>query len=322
LAEASSGEPASGGSWPAAAIFPPRGLEAGMEAIRPRTRTVIAADGYPLAMLTWPAAGAKPRARVVVLHGVQSHAGWYHGLGRRLAAAGIEAHFPDRRGSGANQRQRGHTPASGWLIEDVLRVLADVAGGGPAAGRIPVVLAGISWGGKLVVTAAAAPGHKPLDGIALICPGLTPRVGVSRRERLRIVGALVRGRRETATFPIPLADPALFTADPEARAFIAADPLSLREATAGLLAASFFLDRGVRRAPEHVRVPALLMLAGQDRIVDNARTEAYFAQLASPARQVIRYPDAHHTLEFEPDPSRYVRDLVAWIETAVIPSRL
>ena len=90
----------------------------------------------------------------------------------------------------------------------------------------------------------------------------------------------------------------------------------LREGTAGLLAASFFIDRDVRRMPRRVRQPALLMLAGLDRIVDNARTLAYFQSLASPDRRIIEYPEAHHTLEFEPDPSRYARDLTHWLDAA------
>ena len=50
-------------------------------------RSFVASDGYPLHVRIWPAQ-PKPRGQVVVLHGVQSHGGWYHGLGRSLAAAG------------------------------------------------------------------------------------------------------------------------------------------------------------------------------------------------------------------------------------------
>jgi alpha-beta hydrolase superfamily lysophospholipase len=56
------------------------------------------------------------------------------------------------------------------------------------------------------------------------------------------------------------------------------------------------------------------MLAGEDRIVDNARTLEYFRKLAAADRQVIEYPQGHHTLEFEPDPTRYALDLVAWLD--------
>jgi alpha-beta hydrolase superfamily lysophospholipase len=282
--------------------------------IEPRIHTQRASDGYPIHVATWPTEGL-PRGRIVVLHGVQSHGGWYHNLGRTLAGSGYETHFPDRRGSGANTLDRGHTPSARRLLDDNAELLADLRRDGPS---VPIALAGISWGGKL---ATLVVGRHPdrVDALALICPGLHPRVGVSWRERLAIAAAYLTGRRKGKTFPIPLSDPALFTASPEGRAFIAADPLSLRAATAGLLAASTFLDRQVARIPPRVCQPALLMLAGHDRIVDNARTRAYFDRLASVDRRVIEYPESHHTLEFEPDPSRYALDLVAWLDSTLAP---
>jgi alpha-beta hydrolase superfamily lysophospholipase len=273
----------------------------------PEVRSFTASDGYPLHVALWRPSGP-PKGIVVALHGVQSHSGWYHNLGRTLAAAGYLATFPDRRGSGANQSDRGHTPTAGRLICDLVEWVQALRGESPG---VPASVAGISWGGKLAVIAAAR--HPELvDSLALICPGLQPRVGISLGEKLRIAWAfLTRSRR---TFPIPLSDPALFTANPEGQAFIAADPYSLREGTAGLLAASFIIDRMVGRAAARIRQPSLLMLAGQDRIVDNTRTLGYFRRLASPDRDVIEYPEGHHTLEFEPDPSRYALDLVAWLD--------
>jgi acylglycerol lipase len=275
-------------------------------------RTFVASDGYPLHVRLWPAVGIA-RGLVVVLHGVQSHGGWYHGLGRTLATAGYSVSFPDRRGSGANSRDRGHTPSPRRLNLDVAEWLLALRTEHPG---LPAALAGISWGGKLAVIAA---GRHPelVDALTLICPGLHPRVGVSRRERLAIAWAFLTNRRKT--FPIPLSDPALFTDNPEGQAFIAGDPYSLRQGTAGLLAASFFIDRLVARAPARIHQPALLMLAGKDRIVDNARTLAYFQRLASTQREVIEYPEGHHTLEFDPEPSRYALDLVAGLDRHFLP---
>lgn len=278
----------------------------------PRVATWPASDGYPIHVATWPTA-EPPRARVVVLHGIQSHGGWYQHLGRALADSGFEAHFPDRRGSGANRVDRGHAPSSARLLDDLAEYLAGLRKRGPAA---PIALAGISWGGKLAVLAA---GRRPdlVDALALICPGLHTRVGVSRRERWAI--ALAYFVRPRKTFPIPLSDPALFTASHPGQEFIANDPLGLRAATAGLLAASVLIDRAAERIPPKVRQPALLMIAGQDQIIDNERTRAYFGRLASATKEVIHYPEGHHTLEFDPDPSEYARDLIRWLDEVLPP---
>src|SRR4051812_36973547 len=116
----------------------------------PRAETQVASDGYPIHVVVWPAPGPV-RGRVVVLHGVQSHGGWYHGLGRTLAGAGYETHFPDRRGSGANRGDRGHTPSAGRLVRDITERLGALR---ERDSKVPIVLAGISWGGKLAVVTA------------------------------------------------------------------------------------------------------------------------------------------------------------------------
>ncbi len=275
--------------------------------IEPVIESQRASDGYDLHVAVWPARG-ELKGRLVVIHGVQSHGGWYHNFGRTLAEAGYETHFPDRRGSGANRVDRGHTPSPRRLVDDIAERFQALR---EADSTTPLALAGISWGGKTaILTAAEHPGL--VDALALICPGFQPRVGVSLGERLKIAWAFLTNRRET--FPIPLSDPTLFTANPEGQRFIANDPLGLRAATAGLLAASTFIDRRVGRAVAKVRQPVLLMLAGQDRIVDNDRTRAFLRQMPAENFQLIEYPDGHHTLEFEPDPSRYARDLVAWLD--------
>ena len=283
---------------------------------RPEVRTWTAGDGYPIHVATWPTAGP-PRGRAVILHGVQSHGGWYHRLGQFLAGHGYEAVFPDRRGSGANRADRGHAPSAGRLVDDVCRFLDSTRSADPAGSKVPQALVGISWGGKLAMAAAS---KRPalVDAVAFLCPGFEPKVGVTARERRAIAWAYFTARRRT--FPIPLSDPALFTDDPDAQTFIRNDPLGLRVGTAGLLAASVFLDRAVRKAPKKVHHPCLLVLAGQDRIIDNGRTRAYFDRIASRQKQVIDFPQGHHTLEFDPDPSAYARALVGWLDATLLSS--
>ena len=276
----------------------------------PVFKTWTASDGYPLLVASWLPA-EKPLARVLLIHGVQSHQGWYQGLARRLAESGFETHLADRRGSGGNTLDRGHTSSPRRLVDDIGELLSELDRNSPG---VPTCVGGISWGGKLAVLAAARFPDR-VNALALICPGMQPRVGVSRLERLRIAVAYFTNRRKK--FAIPLSDPALFTANPAGQAFIAGDPLSLREATAGLLAASSLIDRSVSAAPRKVKQSVLLMLASEDRIVDNAKTRAYFDRLASKDRTVIEYAGAHHTLEFEPDPGLYARDLAVWLSRAV-----
>jgi alpha-beta hydrolase superfamily lysophospholipase len=263
--------------------------------------TWTASDGYRWRYRRYGVAGT-PKGRVVALHGIQSHGGWYTASCRYLAEAGYAVDFLDRRGSGLNEEARGDAPGFRRLLADIAEFLR--------AGS-PAFLAGISWGGKLAV--ALEQFHPGLTaGLLLLTPGLCPRIRPPGRQRLAIVWSrLVSPRR---LFPIPLDDPELFTANPVRQAFIRDDPLSLRQATARFLVSSIHLDIVLRRAPLRIGLPVLLLLAGRDRIIDNARTRAYLERFATSDRQVIEYPKAHHTLEFEPDPTPVFADVLAWLE--------
>jgi alpha-beta hydrolase superfamily lysophospholipase len=272
----------------------------------PHIDTWTASDGY---VSHYRACLPRENARAILLclHGIQSHGGWYEYSSARLCQAGYAVYYLDRRGSGLNQERRGDAPSFRRLLADIYEFLVGL---GHSVCELPVVLVACSWGGKLA-PAFFRRYSGVADAMALLCPGICPQVRPPFVQRLLILASrLVRPRKK---FPIPLNDPALFTATPRWREFIAQDPLALREATARFLVESVRLDMYLRFVHRQVHVPALLMLAEKDRIIDNRRTRAYFDRLASQDKQVIEYEGAHHTLEFEPDPDRFINDLVQWL---------
>lgn len=254
----------------------------------------------------WPAEGPSA-ASIVVLHGIQSHGGWYMDSCRMLAERGFSIWLPDRRGSGMNRRGRGDAPSFRALLDDAAALVDRTPR--------PRVLAGISWGGKL----AAALEHRVpglIDGLILIAPGFAERVGYTLSQRLGILATrLVRPTRRMA---LPLDDPALFTGNPVRQQFIREDALALREATARLLVESRRLDIHLRRAMRPVRMPVLLLLAEHDRIIDNERTRALMQRMANAEVEIREYPGAHHTLEFEPGGPPFIDDVAAWIRAKVV----
>lgn len=283
-----------------------------------RIREYTASDGYVLRYRHWQPDGP-PRAHVVAIHGIQSHSGWYGYSTSRLREAGYEVRYLDRRGSGLNEVDRGHALAADRLINDVAQMLRRVRWERDREGSSrPIVLMGVSWGGKL---AAAIAGTRPnlVDAVALLYPGIRPLIGPSTRQRLRLGLAKRMGVRHRRV-PIPLDDPALFTAEPEWQQFIANDPLAIHEASVGFLLAGNELDRIVDRTAPRLVHPLLLMLAGRDRIIDNAATKRFALTLGSNDRREILYPDAAHTLEFEPNRDRFVNDLIGWLSGVGVPT--
>src|SRR5438132_9127428 len=102
-----------------------------------------ASDGYRFRYRRYDAAA--PRAHIVFVHGIQSHAGWYERSCTLLAQAGFTVTFLDRRGAGMNDQDRGDAPSFRRLLDDIAEFLRTLR----HTPRLPLFLGGISWGGKL-----------------------------------------------------------------------------------------------------------------------------------------------------------------------------
>jgi alpha-beta hydrolase superfamily lysophospholipase len=298
-----------------------------MPLLPPQIKFCSAADGRRLAARVW-CGSQLPRGRVVFLHGITSHGGWYDRSCAHLAAAGYEVHFLDRRGSGLNAAQADDIDRCETWIEDVAVYLRGIGSDDPGkrndtplsfpcSPHFAPILCGISWGGKLAV--AVARRHPALIcGLGLICPGLYSHQEPGLLKRL-LLAVPLPARLASRRVRIPLEDPALFIGHSRGQQFVGNDPLALREISLRFARADRELSRFARRAAPYLHVPLLLMLAGRDRIVDNRRTRAFFARAAGPHKTLIEYPDATHTLEFEADPSRYCADLLQWVENTQRP---
>lgn len=280
--------------------------------LQPCLETLCHSDGYRAAVRWWRP--PEPRGAVLYLHGIQSHGGWYEPSGSHLAERGLTVLMPDRRGSGLNREDRGHAPSADRLVDDAKEQLSAVLN---ASGCKQAHLVGVSWGGKLALALTAAQPDR-VRSITLIAPGLFPVVDVSATEKLRIALSMVNDRNRS--YDIPLNDARLFTANPERIQFVEKDRLKLEQVTAGFLLASRRLDRHTGRFGGLAWAGSVhLMLAGAERIIDNDRTAAWLRNLPWPDRQITMYPQAHHTVEFEADPSAFLNDLCGWIVDRCTP---
>ena len=103
-------------------------------------------DGYHAFARLW--LPASPRGAVVYLHGIQSHGLWFERSAERLADAGFAVLLPDRRGSGRNSDDRGHTPSARRLVHDVGECCDELH---VRTGLDRFHIVGVSWGGKLAL---------------------------------------------------------------------------------------------------------------------------------------------------------------------------
>lgn len=271
-------------------------------------REFEAPDGSTLGYVAYTAPGAD--TALVYLHGVESHAGWFAQAAVLLQARGYDVFCLDRRGSGINRENRGYVPGH---IDDYRTLLADIhAFMTPLHKRYRrVVLTGLSWGGKLA-TAHALTYPQDLDALVLITPGLKARVDLGLPTKLKVVLAAQFSPETPIASPI---EPEMFTTTPRYLNYIVADPLRLSHATARFYWQSNRLDAWIDANIGRLDKPVLLLLAGRDRIIDNAGVLALLQRTQLPQLEVIDYPEQTHSIQFD-DPVRLVHDMEHWLHEA------
>jgi acylglycerol lipase len=276
------------------------------------SQVLIADDGIRLHCLRWPSGRSPPWAVVIFLHGIASHGGWFGETAADLGNRGVAVYGPDRRGSGRSSGPRGHLTRYERALDDLEQLLRLVSSEHPAT---PVFLAASSWAAKLaVVYAARRPA--PLSGLLLLGPGLLPTVTLAPGRRARVViGHLTT---PTARLPIPLT-PELYTANPPYLDFIRSDPLRLLEATTRFFWETARLDRRRRRDSARLDLPLLVLQGEDDKMMDVAGTRRWFARLGVEDKAYQAYAGAGHTLDFEPDRTRYVADMLDWLAARAAP---
>jgi len=262
-------------------------------------------DGATLGYISYKAPGA--RTALVYLHGIESHGGWFAPAAARLRALGYDVFSLARRGSGINRENRGlpsgHVDSHRTLLADVGEFVK------PLKKRYDsVFLLGLSWGGKLALGYTL---DRPEDvrGLILITPGLKSRVDVSTLDKLKIVA--FTAIRPTAPIPTPI-EPEMFTTTPQYLDYIRRDPLRLRYASARFFFETVRLDWHNERMIADNRTPILLLLAENDRIIDNPAVREFLEQSGSDSLDIIDYENQTHSIQFDAV-ERMVGDMHRWI---------
>src|SRR5262245_22242199 len=83
--------------------------------------------GLKIFTRTWPPQG-KPRAAIVLVHGFNSHSGYYQWAAEQLASNGLAVHALDLRGRGRSDGERFYVQKFGDYVSDLATFVELVRG--------------------------------------------------------------------------------------------------------------------------------------------------------------------------------------------------
>ena len=269
------------------------------------TSTLKTADGLDLSVRRWQVDGVPHQWTFVMVHGLGEHGGRYQHLAAWFAPLGATLYAPDHRGHGRSAGQRGHTPSLKALLDD----LDAVVGMARDEHGSPVVMIGHSLGGLLAIAYSLERPDR-IDRAIFSAPFLLAKVRVPAWKRAA-AGVLPK-LAPTLSFSNEI-DPNDLSHDPAVALAYRNDPLVHDRITAGLYGETAGrTEEIIARAPE-LRVPFLLLHGRDDRIVDPAGSQRFFARATAPDRAFCLYPGMYHEIFNEVDHERVFADIESWL---------
>lgn len=247
----------------------------------------------------------QPGTPVILVHGLQSHSGWFVQSADFIAHLGRPVYAFDRKGSGLSEAKRGHADSFEEWIEEIHK-LAELANRRHGTSRVHLV--GHCFG---AIPAAAFACRYPELVASLILPtaAIHTQTDVSFAEKLAILSGQLTGRQNY--IPIHL-QAEMFTDLPDYEAFIRDDALALTQATAQFYWQVPKARRYITKHVEQLTMPVFMALADDDPICDNVGNRRFFASLPAKNKWLKSYADAEHILEFSRERDEFFEDLTAW----------
>jgi len=246
-----------------------------------------------------------PKSAVLFLPGWSDHGGRWTHVGERLVHEGVATYLLDLRGHGRSAGPRGHLARFSQLLGDLQAFRRMVR----QRTTVPQVLLGHSFGGLVVLRYLETQPSDVVAGAAVTSPylGLTFQPPAWKLA----AGRLLADLWPTLAIPTGLRGEDLVR-DPVAASQYDTDPLVHHRMTTGAWREIQWAQRAVAADARRIECPLLLLLAGEDRIVDAARARDFAGSLTAEV-DVRWYPEMYHELLLDPQRARVLDDITTYL---------
>ncbi|MFT4011596.1 MAG: alpha/beta hydrolase [Nocardioidaceae bacterium] len=252
----------------------------------------------------------RPKALVLLAHGVSEHTGRYQHVAKRLVDAGYAVYGVDHHGHGRSDGAQGNIGSMAGVVADIgqLREIAT-----EAVPNVPVFLLGHSLGSLISLVYATSGGEQGLAGLVLSGAAVEAAVG-SRAERalapvlskvlpnLPVVDLGIDNIcRDPAVVQAYRDDPLVYTGKMRART--GAEALLAMEKVAPRLSS--------------IKLPLLVLHGSEDRLATPAGAQLVHDTASSQDKSITIYDGLYHEIFNEPEQQAVLDDVVTWLDKHV-----
>lgn len=248
----------------------------------------------------------KPKASLVLCHGVNSHGGQYIRAGETFARRGYAASALDLRGRGRSEGERFYAESVDDYVSDLSLAIDAARARHP---DLPLFLLGHSAGGVTAV-AYALDHQNRIDG--LICESFAFRV-FAPNFALKLLEGASHFVPHAHVLKLKMED---FSRDPDWVAELLADPLTLDEvqpvATVAALARA---GERFEREFGRITLPLLILHGTADKATRPDGSEQFHQAAGSADKTLKLYEGYYHDLLNDLGREQVFEDIDRWIET-------
>ncbi|MCR4426680.1 MAG: lysophospholipase [Firmicutes bacterium] len=253
-----------------------------------------------------PDVDGKPRAAVVIAHGLADHSGRFRHVAEYFAGLGYTVYAYDHRGQGKSGGVRGHVERFEQFYEDFGFVAGEIRRRRPG---IRLFAIGHSMGG-LIVLGHAARRPDVVDGIIASAPCLDLRMKVSGAKKTLVLALARVFPRLSVDTGIPAEH---LCHDQNVVSSYKTDPVRYPRITTRFCVEFESAMKDVRGRAGSFAVPCLFMAGGADPIVATEVTVEFYERDPHPDKKLVVWDGLFHEIFNEPQKDEVLKTAADWI---------
>lgn len=267
-----------------------------------------ARDGQHLFRQSWYPED-KPRAVMVLVHGLAEHSTRYSHVAEFLVANGIGVETFDLRGHGQSEGKRIYVNRFDNYLDDLDQFLLETRGRYPSG---PLFLFGHSMGGTIATAFILQRQIKAVTGLLL--SGAAVKVSDDVSAFLQAMSSVVSAILPTV--PTITLDSSAVSRDPAVVSRYDQDPLNYRGPIPARTGAELIkTQKQILRNASKLVMPVLIMHGTADRLADPNGSRILFEKASSTDKTLKLYEGFYHEILNDPEKQQVMDDMLAWIES-------
>jgi alpha-beta hydrolase superfamily lysophospholipase len=264
-------------------------------------------DGLKIFTREWRPAG-KPRAVVVISHGLNAHSGLYEWAAQQFVSKGLAVHALDHRGRGRSEGERFFVKKFSDWTTDLATFIDLVKAREPG---LPVFLLGHSAGG--VIACGYTLEHQ--DQLAgLICEDFAYQIPAPDIA-LTILKGVGYVAPHAHVLKLKNED---FSRDPAVVAALNADPLIANESQPSETIAELVrADELLKKSFGQITLPLLILHGTADKVTKPSGSKEFYEKAGSTDKTLKLYEGHYHDLLADIGKQQVMADIQSWIDAHI-----